>query len=181
MSDQFEETVRTVRELELKHDIGDMRAVHLEDGRNTIVEIQMRNEFGEWSGLSVGLARRRKGDRRDAPLGNSLALYRALANLTERHREQFAQRWPEYFPKTPKEVRDARAAVRSARAEVAAAKKQTKEALELLESSAEAFTGPSANIKAAISTLRGDGGKLPRSLGMGEGPADLSEREGFDA
>lgn len=127
MSD-YEKTLQAVQSMELKHAIDEMRTVRIEDGRNTITEIQLRNPLGEWGTVSVGVARRHKGDRRDPGLGGCLALYRALVNLTERHREAFAQKWPQYFPKTPKEVIQARAAVLRAREDADAAEKRTEEA-----------------------------------------------------
>ncbi|MFE5369215.1 hypothetical protein [Streptomyces mirabilis] len=172
MSDQYEETVRIVRALELRHSIDEMRAVRIEDGRNTIHEIQMRDQFGEWGTLSTGLARRRKGDRRDPVLGGALSLYRALANLTERHREAFAQQWPGHFPKQPAEVGQARAAMREAHAQIDRAVEQIRtaenstyranlmeeritKALELLEASPEAWLGGSNDLAAAAHVLRG--------------------------
>lgn len=174
MSD-YEETARRVREGELKVTVEDMRAVQITDGRNTIVDLQIRDPYvdGGWASISVGTARRRKGDRRNPDLAVSLAIYRALARTTEEHREKFARQFPGFFPKTPDEVREARAAIHEAHKqidrateEIGAAEnaiyranqldKRITEALELLESSPEAFRNQSAHFKAALATLRED-------------------------
>lgn len=241
MSDSYEETVRIVRALDLENQIDEMRAVRTEDGRNTVHVIEIRGEFGQWGPLAVGLARRRKGDRRDPNLGGALSLYRAIEHLLERHREAFAKRWPEYFPKGTVSAEHHEMAVKrmlqagGEQAERASRLEQRIErALELLEASPEAWLGSSNDLAAAAHVLRGGDAKeknpsnergakalkiledgprevmlgvveawssvagralavlrgevdgeesrrLPRSLGAGEGPEDLSEREGFDA
>lgn len=176
MSDSYEETARIVQEGELKLGVDELRSVRLEDGRNTVTEIHMRDRFGEWGGLSTGLARRRKGDRRDPELGGALSLYRALVHLAERHREQFAQKWPTFFPKTPAEVTGAHTDVREAGRQVARAQERLEaakcdldripelearisEALELLEASPEAWLGSSNDLTAAAHVLRGGDAK----------------------
>ncbi|MFF1469104.1 hypothetical protein [Streptomyces mirabilis] len=171
MSDH-EQTVHQVREMELKSGHDEMRTVRAQDGRTTVTEIQVRDEFAGWGTLAVGYARRKKGDRRDADLGGALSLYRALESLLERHREVFAQRWPGFFAKESRQVREARAAVKYAHEQVDVAageienaqraqyqKRQLEQriqtALELLEASPEAWLGGSNNVTAAAHVLRG--------------------------
>ena len=174
MNDQYEDLARQVAEGELKFSADDMRTVRLTDGRNTIIDIQLRDPFaaGGWVSVGLGVARRRKGDARNADLGVDLALYRALADAAERHREEFARRWPGYFPKAPAEVRQARAATREAHGLIDRAAEQIGEAeratyrakqmeeriakaLELLEASPEAWLGSSNDLAAAAHVLRG--------------------------
>ncbi|MFD8117040.1 dsRBD fold-containing protein [Streptomyces microflavus] len=57
------------------------------DDRTTIAEILVQNEWGVLEPLGRGVARRRKGDRRNSQLGMSLAMARALRHAADRYED----------------------------------------------------------------------------------------------
>lgn len=62
----------------------EIRVLIAEDGRDTIVTIEGKDEEGRWRRTSEGRARRRKKDPRDFRVGRALAMGRALQHLADR-------------------------------------------------------------------------------------------------